>query len=100
MPTRRRGKSARLDLLPGDLIHVARRPASEPYIVRQLEDKRFEHGTARFIPDGTLALWIGTEPVDLSVDLEDCDIIMFEGAIWAVLIGELRRPDVRGSENS
>lgn len=100
MLTRRRGKSARLDLLPGDLIHVARRPTSEPYIVRQLEDKRFEHGTARFIPDGTLALWIGTEPVDLSVDFVNCDIIMFEGAIWVVLIGELRRPDVHGSENS
>jgi hypothetical protein len=73
---------------------------SEPYIVRQLEDKRYAHGTARFIPDGTLALWMGTEPVDLSVDLVNCDIIMLEGAIWAVLIGEIRRADVRGSEDS
>jgi hypothetical protein len=93
----RKGK-LNLDLQLGDLIYLSSTSSRPAYIVKRSEVGEISHGSGRYVPHEIMAIWVDREPIDLGVDIEDCDIIIFEDGLWAVLHGSIRKvgaPDER-----
>jgi hypothetical protein len=72
----------------GDLIEINHSGKSTSYMARlDMTNKPME---MFLVPDHTIAVWLGREPVDLGIEWVTCDIVLYDNRRYVVFNGDVR----------
>jgi hypothetical protein len=83
------------ELRPGDLVEINSDDSLVSYVVKISNYSGLNKPAESFYaPKGTIALWLGRELIDFSIDWVERDIIFYEGKRHIIINGDIKRVDV------
>lgn len=84
----RSDKSSSVSVSAGDLIEIRAGKKNPAYIARLNGDRPVGN---LYVPTSIVGVWLGWEPIDLGVDVVQCETFLYEGARHVLLNGTWKK---------